>query len=89
MSTTSYQKPFTKTYTTPVTIQESDFLTRVTVIGVGGSITMRGTSTFQGQQSDDIVIPEGVSWTEIAGQYSFLGGITFTPASSMLFVSYQ
>jgi hypothetical protein len=89
MSNFSYQKPFTKTYTAAVEIQDTDKLTRVTVIGVGGAITMRGSSTFQGADSEDIEIPEGVPFTEIAGQYSFISGITFTPASSMLFIAYQ
>lgn len=89
MAVTNYQRPYTDTITAPITIGDTDFVTGFTVIGTTGTVTLRGSSRFQGEESTDIVVPQGVPFTKQAAPYSYLSGWTITPSANALIVIEQ
>jgi hypothetical protein len=69
------------TYPSSLVIQQSSNLTDISILAIGGSVNILGTSGFQGALPANAVIPSGTSQTFIFPASSPCEGLTITPAS--------
>ena len=74
----------TRTLTSPsvLTIQFSDKVTEISILAIGGAVTILGGANFQGVASNTATIPTGTSQTFVATAPSPIEYLQITPASS-------